>query len=122
MLASKIKEIRNGRVIVKDAVMLGYQQIGEHKGFAIFYDENTKKAVAVNHQSNSSERIPIEFPMSSAAEALQKIKGLLDYRERTKIVDKKTKDIVDPTKPKNIAAAKNLSKAQGQAALDSKGC
>ena len=30
------------------------------------------------------------------------------------------KDSIDPTKPKNIAAAKNLSKAQGQAASDGK--
>lgn len=109
MLVSKIKEIKNGRVImkdnrIKDAVRPGDIEIGK----TLFYHGREGDVVSVRGDKIILN-IDGEKYTVNATEVEPGTTG-----------DSKSKDAYDPTKPKNIAAAKKLAKAQGAAAADRK--
>lgn len=122
MLVSKIKAIRNGRVIVKDSktkdsdtilVANSHGAIGDFMwspGMRIFLTKRPDGKISVG--ANSPSKYGTNVPMSRISDNVRK--GVLQVIYQGDV----TLDAVDPTKPKNIAAAKSLSVAQGKAASD----
>lgn len=162
MLVSKIKAIRNGRVIVKDFKTKDrnlvdinqerrrledkYEQAlrDGDKGLAKIYsnrlEELRKEAIEAENKRDEerknfgdsktkdgeAEEAVIKAKLRANGDNAEAVKALmaLGYSQadafRTVKIWLENRDTVDPTKPKNIAAAKSLSVAQGKAASDAK--
>lgn len=160
MLVSKIKAIRNGRVIVKDFKTKDrnlvdinqerrrledkYEQAlrDGDKGLAKIYsnrlEELRKEAIEAENKRDEerknfgdsktkdgeAEEAVIKAKLRANGDNAEAVKALmaLGYSQadafRTVKIWLENRDTVDPTKPKNIAAAKSLSVAQGKAASD----
>lgn len=113
MLVSKMK-IVNGRVIVKDSkTMDKYANNGIYIGRGkLLYEEGDYAIVQYGDGIAllSKKGAMIKYPSLEAAK--NRLKKAIQEGSLN------SKDSVDPTKPKNIAAAKSLSVAQGKAASD----
>lgn len=160
MLVSKIKAIRNGRVIMKDSKTKDrnlvdinqerrrledkYEQAlrDGDKGLAKIYsnrlEELRKEAIEAENKRDEerknfgdsktkdgeAEEAVIKAKLRANGDNAEAAKALmaLGYSQadafRTVKIWLENRDTVDPTKPKNIAAAKSLSVAQGKAASD----
>lgn len=162
MLVSKIKAIRNGRVITKDFKTKDrnlvdinqerrrledkYEQAlrDGDKGLAKIYsnrlEELRKEAIEAENKRDEerknfgdsktkdgeAEEAVIKAKLRANGDNAEAVKALmaLGYSQadafRTVKIWLENRDTVDPTKPKNIAAAKSLSVAQGKAATGDK--
>ncbi len=111
MLASKIKEIKNGRVIVKDSKT---KDMLEDK-YKTFLDKLRKSG-----KTNMFSAAPFLQQMFDLS-PLEARKILQQWMQEFESDPRTEDEAVDPTKPKNIAAAKTKAGAMGAAGASRSG-